>query len=168
MGIPENLVTVLGTLFGALLGAWLSAGHTHREKVWDLRREAYGVILSEIAMVNRIMSRVVEALKENPHGYFDSPSRPADEARVSEHLKKARQRFADDYLVLSDQFISIFEQMETDISSDDPNDGWLEDQERLAKAINQAHPLLTAQARNEVTKPARRWPRWPTSLPKIF
>jgi hypothetical protein len=83
MGISENLIPIIGTLAGAVLGvggtvfaAWLSSGRTHKEKVWDLRRQAYGVILSEIATVERIVRNAEEMMAEDTHRYFESKEPP--------------------------------------------------------------------------------------------
>ena len=160
MAIPENLITAISTLSGAVIGAWLASGRAHKEKVWDLRRQAYGVILSEIAMIDRIMDRVQAMLADDSFRYFDSPERPANEEKIGDHWTKAAQRFADDYLVLSAEFISIFEKLELD-NSEESNESWPEEQDRFASNIKSARVLLAAQARNEVTKPPTRWLRWP-------
>ena len=36
-------LSALVGLVGVALGAWLTAGRAHKEKLWDLRRQAYGV-----------------------------------------------------------------------------------------------------------------------------
>jgi hypothetical protein len=161
MDILGNLITVFGTLSGIVVGGWLAAGRTYEEKIWDIRRQAYGVILSEIAMVNRIAGYAQEMMAQDSHRYFDSTARATNDAKCGEHLTKATQRFADDYLALSDAFIAIFEQLESEISSGDPNESWPEEEERFADAIKKARPLLTVQARSEVNKPPGRRFRWP-------
>jgi hypothetical protein len=161
MEIPSNVVTVLGTLAGAVLGGNLAARRTYSEKVWDLRRAAYGLIVSEIARIERINDFRDAMMSENSHAYFDSEVRK-DHDEVGKHWAKATQRFADDYLVLSDEFIALFEKMESDADEEEPNEIWPEEMERFFNTIKTARPLLMAQARREVIKrPTWRSVFWP-------
>lgn len=147
----ESLIGIFGTLAGILLGSWLTSGRTQKEKLWDLRRAAYGVILSQIGLINRIYSLGNEIISHtDEHSYFESSARREHEERIAKHWSTARSRFEDDYLVLSDEFIAAFEKIISDREHDNPNEGWDEERERFENSIREAIPLLMAQARHEV------------------
>ena len=152
-----NIVTAIATVLAVVIANRLTFTRSSREKIWDLRRQAYGVIVSEIAAIERINSYADAMMAEDHFGYFDSKQRTVHEERIGEHWKAAADRFSSDYLVLSDEFIALFEKLDAETNDDDPNESWPEEKERLSEAIKKARPLLTAQARSEIAKQPRWW-----------
>jgi hypothetical protein len=148
----NGIWAVAGIVVGSVLGSWLTSGRTRKEKLWDLKRAAYGTILSEIASIDRIHSFADAMMSENMHMYFDSAQRREHEQRIAKHWDIARGRFADDYLVLSDEFIAIFEKLIADIEADEPNEMWPEEQERISNLVHEAKPRLVERARGEIAE----------------
>ena len=64
MEFLSSLTNGLFALAGIFIGSWLSSGRTRKEKLWDLRRAAYGVILSEMGSINRITAFADEMMNE--------------------------------------------------------------------------------------------------------
>jgi hypothetical protein len=54
MEFVGNIITGIMTLVCVFIGSRLSYRRSIKEKFWDVRREAYGGILSELAEVDRI------------------------------------------------------------------------------------------------------------------
>jgi starvation-inducible outer membrane lipoprotein len=78
MTLSSQEITVIGTLGGAVVGAlatitvtWLNLSRAHHARVWDLRRQAYGAIISEISAIQRINDVAEIRLSEDPIGYFE-------------------------------------------------------------------------------------------------
>jgi hypothetical protein len=83
MDIPSNLITGLFTLLGTFLGSWLTSGRARHEKLWDVRREAYGVIASELGAITRVLDIADVMIAERDiQSYFETAARPKDEAAI--------------------------------------------------------------------------------------
>jgi hypothetical protein len=82
-----NAVTAVATVVSVVIANRLSSRQSGQAKLWDFRRLAYGVILSELASVERLC---------DADEWFHSDSRDALNAQISEHMKIVRQRFSDD------------------------------------------------------------------------
>jgi hypothetical protein len=55
MDIPiGNIITGIITVLAVVLANKLSSSQSGRAKLWDLRRQTYGVILSELGSVERL------------------------------------------------------------------------------------------------------------------
>jgi hypothetical protein len=62
--IITTLLSICGTVAGVILGSRLSYRQSFKEKIWDLRRVAYGVILSELAAIEHICASADEYINE--------------------------------------------------------------------------------------------------------
>jgi hypothetical protein len=151
-----NIVTAIGTVISVVIANKLSFSQSGQAKLLDSRRQAYGVILSELASVERVCATADEHMAEDEYRYFESDAREAHNKQIGEHMKAARQRFSDDYLILSDQFIERFETFAADLAGP-PDEGYPEGDERFSKAIRKHRPLLLAQARSETAAQSRRF-----------
>ena len=156
MDVPGNIITVLGTLGGAVLGAWLASGRAHKEKLWDLRRQAYGTILSELAMAERILRYTDGMFAGGELIYYGSEVHSSHQDQIGTHLSAARRRFADDYLVLSEEFIALFETFELEGDAEDPGDNVQEEHDKFAELVRTSRLRMLDQARSEL-KAKRRW-----------
>jgi hypothetical protein len=52
--IVTAVITTATTLAAVVVTNWLSYWRSNRERLWELRREIYGMILSELAAVEHI------------------------------------------------------------------------------------------------------------------
>lgn len=145
------LITGALALFSVWFGSWLSSSSNQRQKSWELRRAAYGPILAELSWIERICDRADEFISEDPIKYFESKARDRHNDEIAERLHRADKRYADDYLIMSREFISLYAQMRSEMqASSDPNTEWLEEHEGFEAAIKKFRPLLTKQARKEI------------------
>jgi hypothetical protein len=145
-----NIVTAIATVISVVIANKLSSTQSGRAKVWDLRRETYGVILSELASIERLCVVIEDYRNEDIHGYFASDAKTAHDTRVAEHIATVRQRFSGDYLIVSDEFVSLFEAFTTDLEAGPPDEFYPEADERFAAAVKKHRPVLLAQGRKEI------------------
>lgn len=152
-----NIVTAIATVISVVIANRLSSSQSGQAKLWDFRRQAYGVILSELASVERLCSVADEYIAEDASRYYQSDTRDRHDQKISEHMKTLRQRFSDDYLILSDAFIALFEAFTAELAAGLPDDVFPEDHRLFSEAVRKYRPLLLTQARKEMA--TRRW-RW--------
>jgi type II secretory pathway pseudopilin PulG len=151
MEFPSNVITVIGTLAGAVLGSWLTSGRARKEKLWDLQRQAYGTILSELALMLPLLEQGEGLISQDQLGFLENKRWDELGDKWIEHLNKARRRFADDYLTLSDEFTAVFEAMEKAIDFDDDTPSSPpEEFDNFAATIRGARAQLMTLARAEV------------------
>jgi hypothetical protein len=154
---PETFLTPAATVVAVVLANSLTYGRGNKEKLWELRRQAYGVILSELVTIERICDAADEYMRENVHRYFEGGMSHTHADQIAEHMARAMDRFEMDYLIMSNQFLALYEGF-TDAMSGDWNDDPLEARERLAAAVRGWRPRLVSQARSEM--PFSRRPPW--------
>lgn len=148
----SSMMAPLTGIAGVLVGHWLSSGHSRKEKINDLRRVAYGGILSELSAAQYSYDAAASNIAENSHGYHASDLWDQQSDRIFAHMTKARQRFTDDYLVLSDAFISRWEVMmnaKETVSNRDPDDPFVNVEEH-GKIVQAARVDLMKIARTEI------------------
>ena len=140
-------ITGLG---GVFLGNWLSSKRSDREKIVSLRRESYGRILSDLWEIERLCDAAAESISERGElEYFHSKQSSDVDDKIFEFITAIRKRFTDDYLIISDEFRSLYEAMNSE-SASDPNDLPPEAHEHFDKMIRRHRPILLARARSEV------------------
>ena len=153
----ENFVTPSVTVLAVLLTNQLTYGRGNKEKLWELRRQAYGVILSELVAVERICGSADRYIEEDLMRYYEGDLYRAHNSNINDHMAVARNRFASDYLILSDDFLDIFDGFTADLSA-----GWdespPEEYDRFATAVRARRPRLATQARREMPF-SQRWRR---------
>src|SRR4051794_9359236 len=114
-GIPTGVVvTTITSLISGMLAAFLThlltARRSTREKLWDLRRVAYGTILAELHAVERVLDTALEYISEDEDSYFHGPAFPKYNEIISTHMSYAKQAYTNNYLILSAAFITLYEE----------------------------------------------------------
>lgn len=149
MDIPYgNIITVVitaaTTLAAVVVTNWLSYRRSNRERLWELRREIYGTILSELAAVEHICNGIDEAVAERSYEeYWNTKARVHDDNNIFERMGTIRKKATDNYLVLTDEFIIAYDNFNNDMKPDDPHgDLPPEEYERFSAAIRKHRPKL--------------------------
>ena len=157
-GLGPWLLNLVSLIVGAVLGNRLTYSRSTKEKLWDLRRQSYGVILSELAAADRIIRGANEYIASGTGGdYFESEYFADDIKKIGEHMRVAHARFSDDYLIFSDEFVRIFEAFLGERDDADPNVAGHNEHLRRRSVITKYRPLLLAQARSEMKSQPRWW-----------
>lgn len=115
------------------------------------------MILSELGAVENVFNRADEYIQENEMRYFNSEFYSAHNKEIGEHCGVLNDRFSNDYLILSDEFIKLFE----DYLNDGRGDVYCDPPEAhhaFAGSVRRWRPLLLAQARREMPLPRAWWP----------
>ncbi len=133
-----SMIAPISGIAGVVVGHMLNRGHSQKEKVKDLRRSAYGVILSELSAAQPFYAAVANGIAEDVHSYHSSDRWPRHANRIGEHMSSARQCFEREYLVLSDVFIARYEKMLHDI----------------AAAEDETHPFGNVEEDGEIARSA--------------
>jgi|HubBroStandDraft_6_1064221.scaffolds.fasta_scaffold666551_2 hypothetical protein len=157
MEVPwGNIVTAIAAVVAVVIANRLSYGRSNKEKLWDLRRQAYGLILSELSEVEQICDSADEYIQQDEDRYFESVDQK-DNFAIAKHMEAINRRIADDYLILSDAFISMYGELKKEMSGDPYNDTPPEEHEKFSTAVRKYRPLLIALARGEMTVRNRWW-----------
>jgi hypothetical protein len=99
--IVTAVITTATTLAAVVVTNWLSYWRSNRERLWELRREIYGMILSELAAVEHICDGIDEAVAERGYEeYWNTKSRQRDDVNISERMGTIRKNVSDNYLSL--------------------------------------------------------------------
>ena len=152
-GIGSNLgsiITGIVTVVGVFLTNRLSYGRSTKEKFWDERRKAYSAILSELAEIDRITKGFDEWLATmGPEIAYES----IDEGKVSvgKHLKVVWRKYSEDHLIMSDEFVRVFERFISEHDAGDPNDATNALHLERRKIITKYRALLLTQARKDLS-----------------
>src|SRR5258706_7374462 len=120
-------------IIGVILANQLTYGLGNRQKVWELRRQSYGVILSGLGTVERICNNADEYIEEDLMMYFDSDICGRHNEQIFAQMVIVRERIALDYLILSDEFIRIFAGFDDALAAGTPNDTPPEEHDRFAE-----------------------------------
>lgn len=147
-----SIVTGGATVVAVVIANRLSFRRTSSEKIWDLRRQAYGEILSALAKVENVLDIAGEYIHESEVRYFEEGVSKLHDSRISESMDIARKRFDDEYLVLSPRFISCFDKMQKELSAlgNDPDQTPDESHAEFDAVIRKHRPLLLTLARSEI------------------
>ena len=62
--IITAIITASATVFAVVIANRLSYVRTYKEKLWDLKRPAYGLILSELAAIEQICNSADEYIRK--------------------------------------------------------------------------------------------------------
>lgn len=160
MAFPlENFITPGVTVIAVLLTNQLTYGRGNKEKLWELRRQAYSVILSELVAVERICDSADSYIRQDEVRYYESNYCNDHNSNINDHMAIVRGRFASDYLILSDAFIRFFDGFDEAVRGD-YDDDQREAYHRFAAAMRQWRPRLSAQARSEMPFAGPWWRRF--------
>ena len=150
--IITGIMTLVMTLVGVFVGSRLSYGRSIKEKFWDVRRKAYSAILSELAEVDRITKGADKWMATMGPGEYFKGSIGEDTSKIREHMKVVWRKYSDDHLIMSDEFVRIFESFISEHDEGDPNDATNARHLRQRKTITKHRALLLAQARKELAR----------------
>jgi hypothetical protein len=98
--ILTPLITAGAAVLAVIIGNKLSYTRSYNEKIWDLRRLAYSLILSELGEVESVCNNADEYIAENSYRYFETIEQK-DNAKIAQHFELINKRIAQDYLILS-------------------------------------------------------------------
>lgn len=150
------LITAAAAVLAVIIGNRLSYARTYKEKIWDLRRQTYGIILSGLAAVEQICEAADQYIDERGYEeYWNNKARVRHDNEISNHMGAIRSRYSDDYLILSDAFIALYDEMSKEMTGDPYNDSPPDQHETFSSAIKKYRPLLSALARSEMTVPEK-------------
>ena len=163
-------IAPLATVVAVIVGNLLSSRQSGKSKIWDLQREAYGAILSGLGSIDRFLEACdIESLQETSNYHSGLVYQKYGEP-ISEYMTAVQQRFSDDYLILSPDFVCLFDSLLRAIAQGDYQDSGTH-HEIFAKAVREYRPLLLKVARDEIVgsrfhgwRPGRR-PRPSASAP---
>ncbi len=158
IAIVAAFVTVTGTIAGVIIANKLTHSRTSKEKLWDLRLPAYGQILSELADVERICDDADEYISQRDfHEYHASKAFNRHNDEIAQHMSLVRKRFSDGYLIFSEEFIAIYNELTNDASSDPYNSSPDEDHDSFTSAVRKHRPRLVTVARSEMATGSGWW-----------
>jgi hypothetical protein len=143
-------IAIVSVLIGTFASNWLTFKRTAKEKVWDGRRQAYGFILSKLSSVKNMCAEMDEYMREDANRFWQGDSHVKFDAAIYERMTEVRQRIADDYLLLSSEFIECFEKGFSEIDEEEQWEPGAR-HESFAKDIREMYPRLLAQAKREIS-----------------
>lgn len=139
LSVISNMVAPLSGIIGVVVGHVLSRGHNRKEKIRDLRRAAYGAILSELSAAQPFYDAAADRIAEDPHYYHSSDAWDRHYRQINDHMVSARNCFEREYLTLSEAFIDRYEAMML----------------QKAHARDEADPFANVEAYGAITRSAR-------------
>jgi len=147
--IITALTAIISVLIGNYASSWLAYRRTTKEKLWDDRRQAYGFILSRLSSVKSTCAIIDEYTQEDAARFWQGDTHEKYDEMIAEKMKEVWQRLSDDYLVLSDEFISCLEKGFKTGDEDERWDPYL-GHEAFAKDLRDMYPCLLAIAKSEI------------------
>jgi hypothetical protein len=135
---------------GVILTNRLSYGRSTKEKFWNERRKAYSAILSELAEVDRITKGADNWMATMGRAEYFSGSIGEDISKIRGHMHVVWRKYSDDHLIMSDEFVRIFESFISEHDEGDPNDATNTRHLRRRETITKHRALLLEQARKEL------------------
>jgi len=150
MDILTPLITAGAAVLAVIIGNRLSYTRFYNEKIWDLKRPAYGLILSELGEIESICDNADEYIGQDSGRYFETVEQK-DNTEIAKHFQAINKRIADDYLILSVEFHALYDEFRKAMGTDpydfiDP----LRDHEIFATAVRKYRPLLIKLCRFEI------------------
>lgn len=163
MDVSHDILIALIALGGAVIGVAASTITTllihrnerhkfARERVWDLRRDAYTIIVAALIRANRLADHIDKEYSDDPYGYDASKEMRVATGQYIEAMHQARDAFYANRLMLSDQFAARYDAMidELNFEVDNPNLVPPEKAEETARIITNGTDDLLGIALKEV------------------
>ena len=132
--MPSEIVTAIFGLTGTMIGGavtflttWVIARgeltKRKKERIWELRRDAYTKIIGSMTQATRLIEHINENYQSDPHGYDSSDDVKQASTEFSDSFKDARAVFTSNTLLLSSLFSEKFETIHNNVSNveEDPN-----------------------------------------------
>lgn len=146
--IVTAVTTLVAGAMGAILTNVLNARRSTHEKIWELRRASYGLILTELAEVESVLDELDRRILLDAASITNDVSN-AYNRRTGTHFESARKAYTDSYLILSNRFIELFEVFLRSLDYVDdlsPSEG----HKMFSAAIRAGRLKLLQQARSEM------------------
>jgi hypothetical protein len=157
--ILPTIPPMLYVIIGAIITYMLNVRRSTHEKLWELRRVAYGSILAEMKYVEYVLDSADEYIKKDEMRYFAGQAFIHHNAAIGKHMLTVRKNYMDNYLILSEKFISEFDLLLNYLDSTYPDFDPQEEHTHFASAIRAAQPKLLRQARSEMPVKLSIWQR---------
>ncbi len=156
--ITAALIGLAGALIGggisSLTSVVIARGEREKyrhERSWDLRREAYTRIIGALDRSRAITAHIADGYNDDPHNWYKSKANENACAQMVEHFHAARSEFHASKLMLSDDFSSLYEQMNRSLAEvDNPNLAPPERADATAKLMKELVPRMEAMAKREL------------------
>ena len=84
--------------------------------------------------------------------YLNTASIDEDKEKIRKHLKVVWRKYSDDHLIMSDEFVRIFDKFISEFDEGDPNDATNALHLHRRKIITKYRDLLLEQARKELAR----------------
>ena len=128
--------TALIGLAGVVLGGLISSGTTWlmarsermkfaREKLWDVRREAYMNVIGSLVQAKRLAKHMADQYDDDPHRYDASDELRRALTQFVDAFGAAQAAFVTNQLMLSTNFIDRFETLLHEVGDVNQNDNLL-------------------------------------------
>ncbi len=157
-----EIATALIGLGGAVIGGAISSTTTllisrserekyRRERSWDLRREAYTVIIGALDRARAITLYIDDGYDDDPHAWHGSDEDRKAQAQMIEHFHAARGAFHAHKLMLSKAFVAKYNEMNESLGeADNPNLVPPESAEIAARIMQRIVPEMEELAMREL------------------
>ncbi len=147
-------LSTISALISGVSSAWvtsqLTASRSTNEKLWELRRAAYGKILAALADSERILDNADKFIDEDLNRFFNSEEYLNHKEALRARLTIIRNEVTDNYLILSDDFIVLIERFYSKMDAGDPNMLPPDLYKSVSSLIRRTRPKLFEQGRNEM------------------
>ncbi|AMJ63253.1 hypothetical protein [Bosea sp. PAMC 26642] len=101
--------TITGTLGAVVLTMWLTGRRTMRERLWDIRREAYGEIISALTETLAHTDEIIHVIDHVDPRHWPAEAVSASVGRWNEHAAAARRHVAKNRVVLAADFLRVYD-----------------------------------------------------------
>lgn len=157
----EIQIALIG-LAGAIVGGAISSVTTliiargerskfRRERSWDLRREAYTVIIGALDRARAIAEYIADHYRDDPHAWDASAGNRQAQTEMVEHFQVARTAVHSSRLVLSKAFVARYDEMNRRLAEgNNPNLLPPESAEIAANVMREAVPEMEGLAIREL------------------
>jgi hypothetical protein len=153
-----NALTGVATVVAVVISNLLTSRSTTRERLWELRREGYSAILFELAAIERVCDAADSYIHEMGYmTYWEMEARSRHDNDINERMKKLRDRVSSDYLIFSDEFLSLFDEFERALQTDDNSTLPDDEHDTFCSAVRHFRPRLSALGRSEIASPKNFW-----------
>ncbi len=156
--MPDSLTTISVAIVssasafgGVILANWLTSKRSYEERLWNLRRVAYGTIIAELGKIETNFNSSDVYISETDFHTFFEQYHSTHVEKTAMHWRRLAEVFASDYLILSDRFIELYQELDKQ-TADDPY-GTVDPEEEYdiaSDAIRKYRPLLIDRARQEM------------------
>lgn len=154
----SSVIPIIITIFQLAVTSALAvivARINHNQKGYfdliNLRRVAYGTILAALNSVEVACDAVDSSIADDSHAYFDTKQRHDHEKEMREKLSLAHRKYSEEYLVISDGFISLYEAFQAELLvANQLTDSYPNDHESFSGVIRKFRPLLLDKAKDDL------------------